>query len=115
MAPKKKKPAPAPGKKGSGVNKSSIANPKKDKLFTPGQVADIFSVDPRTVSRWKGLPKDAPGKAEEPVNRLDYVQTPNGTKRYTGESLVANGVCRNCWTLPGAATGKCACGTNSNG
>jgi hypothetical protein len=109
MAPRKKKAAPAapatpaPGKKGSGSNKSSLpVNPKADKLFTPSQVANIFQVDPRSVGRWAG------------ASKLDYVKTPAGTRRITGESLVANGVCRNCWTLPGIVSGKCACGTNSN-
>jgi hypothetical protein len=107
MAPRKKAAAPvtpAPGKKGSGSNKSSLpVTPNKDKLFTPSQVADIFSVDPRTVGRW------ATGK------QLDYVKTPGGTTRIKGESLVANGVCRNCWTLPGVVSGKCECGNQTNG
>lgn len=105
MAPRKKKAAapvlPAPGKKGSGSNKSSQPiNPNKDKLFTPSQVADIFAVTPRQVSRWTGAEK------------LDYVRTPGGTRRITGNSLVANGVCRKCWSLPGALSGKCECGGN---
>lgn len=42
----------------------------KNNLMRPGEVALLFNVDPRTVSRW----------AEE--NKLMYVRTPGGQRRY---------------------------------
>lgn len=42
----------------------------KDKLLTPGEVAAIFRVDPRTVTRW--------AKA----GRVSSVRTPGGQHRF---------------------------------
>jgi excisionase family DNA binding protein len=41
-----------------------------DELLTPGEVAKIFSVDPKTVARW--------AKA----GKLPSTQTPGGHRRY---------------------------------
>lgn len=47
----------------------------KDKLLTPGEVADIFRVDPKTVTRW--------AKA----GKIRSTKTPGGHKRFR-ESVV---------------------------
>jgi hypothetical protein len=101
MAPRKKKaaaPAPAaPAARTPGTNKSSAT--KKPKLYTPSQVAAIYSVDPRTVTRW------AQG------GHIDSVMTPAGTHRIPEHVLHSSGVCRKCETLK-TAQGACECTSN---
>ncbi|MFE0101214.1 BldC family transcriptional regulator [Streptomyces sp. NPDC059009] len=46
-------------------------------LLTPGQVARIFCVDPKTVTRW--------AKA----GKIGYVRTVGGTRRYRREEVMA--------------------------
>jgi hypothetical protein len=88
--------------------------PSKDKVFTRSQVAKIFNVDPKTASRWAGNPADK-NVQQDVMNgkKLDFITTPAGTKRYLGESLVASGVCRNCWTLPSSIMKSCECGARA--
>lgn len=41
-----------------------------DRLLTPAEVASMFRVDPKTVSKWST------------VGRLDCLRTPGGHRRY---------------------------------
>jgi len=47
-----------------------VKNPREDVLMTSGEVAKIFRVDPKTVSRW----------AKQ--GRLQSVKTPGGHRRF---------------------------------
>lgn len=47
------------------------------KLLTPGQVAEMFNVDPKTVTRW----------CRE--GRLPYVRTLGGHRRYPATAIEA--------------------------
>lgn len=49
----------------------------KGKPFTSGELADLFNVHPRTVTRW--------AKA----NKLEHFKTLGGHRRYTQESVFA--------------------------
>lgn len=49
----------------------------KGKPFTSGELAALFNVHPRTVTRW--------AKA----NKLEYFKTLGGHRRYTQESVFA--------------------------
>lgn len=42
----------------------------EDKMLTPGEVAALFRVDPRTVTRWAK------------IGKLRSVRTPGGHRRY---------------------------------
>ncbi|AEI10678.1 MULTISPECIES: BldC family transcriptional regulator [Cellulomonas] len=42
----------------------------EDVLLTPGEVAALFRVDPKTVARWAG------------AGRLTPIRTPGGHRRY---------------------------------
>jgi excisionase family DNA binding protein len=46
-------------------------------LLTPGEVAALFSVDPRTVTRWAA------------AGRLPYIRTPGGHRRYREDHVRA--------------------------
>ena len=46
-------------------------------LLTPAEVANLFHVDPKTVSRWA---KDG---------KLDSIRTPGGHRRYDAETVRA--------------------------
>lgn len=46
-----------------------------DRLLTPGEVADLFRVDPKTVTRWAA------------AGRLHSIKTPGGHRRFY-ESIV---------------------------
>ena len=46
-----------------------------DRLLTPGEVADMFRVDPKTVTRWAA------------AGRLHSIRTPGGHRRFY-ESVV---------------------------
>ena len=48
----------------------AVPKPESDVLLTPGEVARLFRVDPKTVTRW--------GKA----GRLSSIKTPGGHRRY---------------------------------
>ncbi|MGQ0577028.1 MAG: BldC family transcriptional regulator [Pseudonocardia sp.] len=43
---------------------------KGDRLLTPGQVAGLFAVDPRTVTRWAA------------AGRIGSLRTPGGHRRF---------------------------------
>lgn len=48
---------------------------KKDRLLTPAEVAELFRVDPKTVTRWAQ------------ANRIPSIRTPGGHHRFR-ESVV---------------------------
>lgn len=53
-----------------------------DRLLTPGEVAKLFRVDPKTVSRWAA------------AGRLPYIRTPGGHRRFLEsdvKALIENG------------------------
>ncbi|MFF4416546.1 BldC family transcriptional regulator [Streptosporangium sp. NPDC001559] len=54
-----------------------------DRLLTPGEVARIFGVDPKTVNRWAL------------TGRMPSVRTPSGHRRYreTDVTTFLNGGC----------------------
>ncbi|WP_242910270.1 BldC family transcriptional regulator [Actinomadura terrae] len=45
--------------------------PEHDHLLTPGEVAEMFRVDPRTVTKWAKQGK------------IPFIWTPGGTRRYS--------------------------------
>lgn len=51
--------------------------PEEDRLLTPGEVGEIFRVDPKTVGRWA-----ADGK-------LAAIRTPGGHRRYRTSDVEA--------------------------
>lgn len=51
--------------------------PSRGRLLTPSEVAALFRVDPKTVTRW--------AKA----GRLDSVRTPGGHHRFWEEQILA--------------------------
>lgn len=70
--------------------------PQRDRLLTPGEVATLFRVDPKTVTRWAA------------AGRIGSIRTPGGHRRFResevrallrdgSESLAVQG------TAPGAA------------
>ena len=42
----------------------------KDRLLTPGEVAALFRVDPKTVTRWAA------------AGKIDSIRTPGGHRRF---------------------------------
>ena len=44
--------------------------PSKDRLLTPGEVATLFRVDPKTVTRWAS------------AGRIGSIRTPGGHRRF---------------------------------
>lgn len=48
-----------------------------DKLLTPGQVAALFHVDPKTVTRWAH------------AGRLGSVRTPGGHRRFRENEVMS--------------------------
>lgn len=47
-----------------------VPNGAKDRLMTPGEVASIFRVDPKTVTRWAA------------AGRIGSIRTPGGHRRF---------------------------------
>lgn len=45
-------------------------NKEQDRLLTPGEVAEMFRVDPKTVTRWAA------------AGRLSSIKTPGGHRRF---------------------------------
>lgn len=43
---------------------------RKDRLLTPGEVAELFRVDPKTVARWAQM------------HKLSSIRTPGGHRRF---------------------------------
>lgn len=52
-------------------------NPRDERLMTPSEVASLFGVDPRTVTRWAT------------AGRLTPVRTPGGHRRYRRTEVMA--------------------------
>jgi len=48
------------------------------KLYTPNEVAKLFGVDPKTVSRW----------ANRKPPLIEFITTPGGHRRYKHDSLM---------------------------
>lgn len=48
-----------------------------DKMLTPGQVAEKFSVDVKTVARWAD------------AGRIQYIKTPGGHRRFPESAVNA--------------------------
>ena len=48
-----------------------------DELLTPSQVAQLFGVNPKTVTRWAD------------TGRLDYIRTPGGHRRFRRTEITA--------------------------
>ena len=48
----------------------SISRPGAERLLTPGEVAALFRVDPKTVTRWAS------------AGRLGSIRTPGGHRRF---------------------------------
>jgi len=44
--------------------------PQRDRLLTPGEVAALFRVDPKTVTRWAS------------AGRINSIRTPGGHRRF---------------------------------
>jgi excisionase family DNA binding protein len=44
--------------------------PQRDRLLTPGEVATLFRVDPKTVTRWAS------------AGRIGSIRTPGGHRRF---------------------------------
>jgi excisionase family DNA binding protein len=44
--------------------------PQRDRLLTPGEVATLFRVDPKTVTRWAS------------AGRINSIRTPGGHRRF---------------------------------
>ncbi len=44
--------------------------PGRDRLLTPGEVAQLFRVDPKTVTRWAA------------AGRINSIRTPGGHRRF---------------------------------
>ena len=51
--------------------------PRPDRLLKPAEVADLFSVDPKTVTRWAAQ------------GRLNSVRTPGGHRRFRESEIRA--------------------------
>jgi excisionase family DNA binding protein len=47
-----------------------IRSPQRDRLLTPGEVATLFRVDPKTVTRWAS------------AGRIGSIRTPGGHRRF---------------------------------
>jgi excisionase family DNA binding protein len=49
---------------------TALPRPSADRLLTPGEVAALFRVDPKTVTRWAS------------AGRLGSIRTPGGHRRF---------------------------------
>ena len=52
------------------MNPSMGSAPGRDRLLTPGEVATLFRVDPKTVTRWAS------------AGRIGSIRTPGGHRRF---------------------------------
>lgn len=50
---------------------------KPDRLMTPGEVASLFRVDPKTVTRWAA------------AGRVGSIKTPGGHRRFSEKEVRA--------------------------
>ena len=48
----------------------NVRPPQRDRLLTPGEVASLFRVDPKTVTRWAS------------AGRINSIRTPGGHRRF---------------------------------
>lgn len=55
----------------------AMAPPTGDRLLTPGEVAALFRVDPKTVTRWAQ------------AGRLSRIRTPGGHSRFRESEIRA--------------------------
>ena len=53
------------------------ATPRSEHLLTPGEVAAMFRVDPKTVTRWAS------------AGRLGSIRTPGGHRRFRESEVLA--------------------------
>ena len=51
------------------MNQDIARQPQRDRLLTPAEVARVFRVDPKTVTRWAA------------VGRIGSIRTPGGHRR----------------------------------
>lgn len=49
---------------------NQTALPEPEQMLTPREVADLFGVDPKTVSRWSN------------AGKIEVVRTPGGHRRF---------------------------------
>lgn len=54
-----------------------VATPRTERLLTPGEVAAMFRVDPKTVTRWAS------------AGRLGSIRTPGGHRRFRESEVLA--------------------------
>lgn len=68
-----------PGLADGGANGLGARNagPMQDKLLTPGEVASLFRVDPKTVTRWAA------------AGRIGSIRTPGGHRRFRAAEVMA--------------------------
>lgn len=52
------------------VDDNGARGPQRDRLLTPGEVATLFRVDPKTVTRWAS------------AGRIGSIRTPGGHRRF---------------------------------
>jgi excisionase family DNA binding protein len=78
MAGEAENKGPAPGGgPGNGGQDDRLALPETERLLTPAEVASMFRVDPKTVTRWA---RDG---------RLTAVRTLGGHRRYLESQVLA--------------------------
>lgn len=58
------------------TGKITIGNIDPEKTYLPGEVARMFRVDPKTVTRWAK------------TGRLEYFRTLGGHRRFMGQSIL---------------------------
>ena len=52
------------------IENDQAERPARDRLLTPGEVATLFRVDPKTVTRWAA------------AGRIGSIRTPGGHRRF---------------------------------
>lgn len=67
-------PHQSPARSGSGTEQGSG---RADRLLTPGEVAQMFRVDPKTVTRWAA------------AGRIGSIRTPGGHRRFRESEVTA--------------------------
>lgn len=58
------------GEKLAAGSSRTVRVPSRDRLLTPGEVATLFRVDPKTVTRWAS------------AGRIGSIRTPGGHRRF---------------------------------
>ena len=59
----------------SHTESTTVTEPETDRLLTPGDVARLFGVDPKTVSRWAD------------AGKLSAMRTLGGHRRYRADEV----------------------------